>query len=381
MARLLQIVAAARHFFALSAADSDSRDCQDLREAAVWRDQRGGLDADGARGVALRAPRLERRCRPGDVRHEHARPAGPCESRRVISPPAQIAIPAAAGGAAMRGRRPPAAPERRRKTTTRRPAPRARAPRAGCPRSASARPSEMHCAPSGTSSASTISRPRPCCSPGNVVSSTLGAPSCRGNALIAGAQRDLQLLGVEVLLEHREIAAHPRVADRVVERSQRFEHEALQSLPHQQVRERFCSAGASWPASSARISLSDRRRVGSRRGATLPSASALSSSSVCADDLAGPQPDIHQPLDRAELGDFRRGIPALAVVVAQAALGKPYRRSHIRRTSLDSPASRSTALMLRARPAVSVGGFIVPALTRRRGFAYNCAPRRTSSAG
>src|SRR5437879_6111783 len=49
----------------------------------------------------------------------------------------------------------------------------------------------------------------------------------------------MHLLGVEVLLEHFELAAHPRVADRAIERGQRVEHEALQSLLHQQIRKRL----------------------------------------------------------------------------------------------------------------------------------------------
>jgi hypothetical protein len=54
----------------------------------------------------------------------------------------------------------------------------------------------------------------------------------------AGAQRDVELLRVEMFLEHRELAAHPCIADRVVERGRRLEHEPLQALAHQQIRER-----------------------------------------------------------------------------------------------------------------------------------------------
>ena len=63
-------------------------------------------------------------------------------------------------------------------------------------------------------------------------------PVCRGNALIAVRSADLQLLGVQMLLEHLQLAAHPRLADRAVERRDRVEHERLQSLAHQQVGER-----------------------------------------------------------------------------------------------------------------------------------------------
>ena len=56
---------------------------------------------------------------------------------------------------------------------------------------------------------------------------------------------------------------------------------------------------------------------------------------------------------------------------SRTGLGKPYRRSHMRSTSFDSPASRSTALMLRASPVVSVGGF----MARQAGWAAGTCPR------
>ncbi len=52
------------------------------------------------------------------------------------------------------------------------------------------------------------------------------------------AQRGLHVLGVEVLLEHVELAAHPGLADQAVERRERLDDEALQALAHQPLRER-----------------------------------------------------------------------------------------------------------------------------------------------
>lgn len=50
------------------------------------------------------------------------------------------------------------------------------------------------------------------------------------------AQHALDLLGVEVLLEHRELAADPRVADGH-QRTDRVGHEPLESLAHQHLAE------------------------------------------------------------------------------------------------------------------------------------------------
>jgi hypothetical protein len=41
-----------------------------------------------------------------------------------------------------------------------------------------------------------------------------------------------------MFLEHGEVAAHPRFANRVIERRRRLEHEPLQALAHQQIGER-----------------------------------------------------------------------------------------------------------------------------------------------
>ena len=101
-----------------------------------------------------------------------------------------------------------------------------------------------------------------------------------------------------------------------MERDQRIEHEALQSLSHQQIGqrvlkrrrvvtldqgedvalERRCCAFAAW--SGARIG--ERVQLDER----------------AAHQLARPHAGIHQPLDRAELGDLLWRVQAFGVVVA-----------------------------------------------------------------
>jgi hypothetical protein len=209
------------------------------------------------------------------------------------------------------------------------------------------------------------------------------------------AQRDLQLLGVQMLLENLQLAAHPGVSDRAVEQRHRVEDEALQPLPHQQIGE--CTL-----QTRGIVALQQRENVAFDRRCDLDAARRDSRVGKCVqfverrmDDLAGTHPDVHQPLDRPELGDFRQRVLTLAVVVArrfgetvatfphpQHVLGQPgfaldradveneagMFRLHVDRPGL-SPAPRSRLRGSR----ISLTG--IPRL------AYNYGPWRTSSAG
>ena len=121
-----------------------------------------------------------------------------------------------------------------------------------------------------------------------------------------------------MLLEHGEIAPHPGVADGVVERRQRLEHEPLQPLPHQQVRERVLQRRRI-VAGEQREDLAVRPPgpPGSRRVAIRPSASAFSSSSVWRMILPGRRPTSISRLIARSLANFRDRISPLAVVVAR----------------------------------------------------------------
>ena len=179
----------------------------------------------------------------------------------------------------------------------------------------------MHCTPSGTSSASTISRPRPCCSLGNVVSSARGHTGLARERIDGRAQRDLQLLGVEVLLEHLQLAAHPRIAHGTIERGHRVEHEALQALPHHQVGERVLKRRDVVRVEHRQDVALERRRQALARVAGARVGQRVQLLAGQRDDLARAHADVHQPLDRPQLPDFEHRVLTFAVLVAPR-LGK-----------------------------------------------------------
>ena len=143
-----------------------------------------------------------------------------------------------------------------------------------------------------------------------------------GKGVDRRAHRHLQLLGVEVLLEHLQLAAHPGLAHGPVERGDRLQHELLQPLPHQHVGEHVLEAGCI-------VRLQEREHVPFERGRELVAArhgtrvgKRVQLVQRVRHQLAGTHAHVHQALDRAQLRDVRGRVLTLAVVVPPR-LGKP----------------------------------------------------------
>ena len=262
---------------------------------------------------------MSRRRGPGSARTPRH---GVLRTRRVSSPPAQGSR---AGGSSRRSTARPSATWRggmRPRTTARRCRPRARAAARRMSLSGVCAPSEMQRA-FGHEHRLDHQQAEPVLLAGKVVSSTRGAPGVPRESVDRRAQRDLQLLGVQVLLEDLQLAAHPGVADRSVQRRDVSRTKRCRPCRISSLASACCSAGASCGVEHRQDAALERRRgLVAARAARARRPCALSSGERSGMILPGRRPTSIRRFIARSLPTSAERVGAFAVVVARG-LGKP----------------------------------------------------------
>ena len=141
-----------------------------------------------------------------------------------------------------------------------------------------------------------------------------------GHAGDGDAQHDLHRLGVQVLFEDLELAAHPGVADGRVERDDDLGHEARHPHPRQQPRELAAQqvhvVGADVVEVGTQVVQSQRRCGAAQRLVDGLAGELLQLRQRQRHDATRPVPAIEQPLDDAQLVYFGQRVGAFADAVA-----------------------------------------------------------------
>src|SRR6266536_812868 len=130
------------------------------------------------------------------------------------------------------------------------------------------------------------------------------------------AQGELQLFGVQMLLEYLELAAHPGLAHGAIERGDRLDDEALDPLALQQIRQRRMESGRVVCFEKSKDVALHRRceRLPARMHALFRER--IQVRERLRNEFARPQPGIHQSLDGAKLGELVGGVLTLGVLIA-----------------------------------------------------------------
>src|SRR6266536_2912770 len=129
-------------------------------------------------------------------------------------------------------------------------------------------------------------------------------------------QTELHLLAVKMLFEYLELAAHPRLPDRAIERSDNVDDEALYSQAQQETRQRRVEPDCIVPLEQREdVALDDGGGSFASR-ANAPFRERIELVERLPHELPGPQARVHQSLDRAQPRELVAGILAFGVLVA-----------------------------------------------------------------
>ena len=125
-----------------------------------------------------------------------------------------------------------------------------------------------------------------------------------GKGIDCATQCRLQQFGIQVLFEYLQFATHPRFTYRAVERRNGLEHEALQALPHQQMRECVLKRRSVMTSDQREHVALEHRRGGfaARPGAGVRKYVQFGKRLM--HELAGAHAGIHQALDHPQFGNL-----------------------------------------------------------------------------